>query len=706
MSLYDSTFFSTPTDATTTNLVSDLPTLPTPQMAEMLDSLTLPSVPHLPSVAHLRTKSAASQLIRIAVAQINPTVGDVSFNLALHQHCLAQLQATPLDSLVDILVFPELSLLGYPVRDAILKHPYSVNAQLDALAALAHASDAVETAVLVGFAEPRYPALETPFGKPYYNSVALLAHGGIQAIARKSLLPNGNEYDDKRVFEAAPQAGWQPVPPWLAQRLPAPKRRLSFSGTGLWQLKQAQIFASICEDVWNEPNPYLPTPPSHAATPWYALLPEATLHLNLSASVCRAGKPWLKQQYLRHVVEQTNTPLLYVNQVGATDEWIFEGASTAYGQGQAPLSVGAWFKQSFEVVTFDAHTQQFSTDEFSTAASCSAVEASTSSRFLAPPPEVYHPDDESDLPRCYEALCLGIRDYFRKTGFKRAVLGLSGGLDSAVNSVLLADALGGENVLACSFPSRVTPPDNRHDAHQLASALGMPWVELPIIEPSEAFLSQRNNAHATLAGAWGQPSAWSFAPDNVQAMSRATLLRLLGNDYAALPIATSDKSEFYLGYTTVNGDMSGALAPIGDLTKTKVRRLARWLNRYGNTPHAIPEAIITRPSGADLAIDPATGKLLTAEDALMPYVVSDEIIWRLEVLGQSKQHILEASWYYEQHIQPLSFEQKQAWVTLFFERMQRSIFKWWIAPPILICDSHSGLTHQQYQHPIASRFSV
>jgi NH3-dependent NAD+ synthetase len=182
-------------------------------------------------------------------------------------------------------------------------------------------------------------------------------------------------------------------------------------------------------------------------------------------------------------------------------------------------------------------------------------------------------------------------------------------------------------------------------------------------------------------------------------MNRATLLRLLGNDYRALPIATSDKSEFYLGYATVNGDMSGALAPLGDCPKTKVRTLARWLNQH--RPGLIPESILARPSGADLAVNPETGALLTAEDALMPYEFADEIIWRIETLQQSKQELMEACFQWEND-KPLSKPQKKEWIDRFFCRMTAAVFKWWVAPPMIIVEGNGSISKSDYQHPITA----
>jgi NAD+ synthetase len=252
-------------------------------------------------------------------------------------------------------------------------------------------------------------------------------------------------------------------------------------------------------------------------------------------------------------------------------------------------------------------------------------------------------------------------------------------------------------VLAFSFPSELTPADNKSDALQLAQNLGIGWVEIPISAMQSAFLGGIHNEREALEALWGKPSSESFAQDNVQAMSRATLLRLIGNDYRALPIATSDKSEFYMGYATVNGDMSGALAPLGDVCKTKVRALARWINQQRGG--VIPQAVVERPSGADLAVNPQTGQLLTAEEALMPYEVIDELIWRIEAHGMDASELKRMVWSWERTHGKLEPTQKSAWVNKFFRRMQASVFKWWVAPPMLLVDADGTLAKSAY-HPV------
>jgi NAD+ synthase (glutamine-hydrolysing) len=609
----------------------------------------------------------------LASLQWNPIAGDVAGNEILVT--LAMQFANALG--VDVLVLPEQTLLGYPLRDMLLRFPKLVKDNEAALARLAE--KARHTRVFVGFAERRYDLAEgwgQAWGKPYYNSVAILGDGVIQGVVRKSLLPNYHEFEDSRVFEASESLGVQ--------------RREGLDpldAYGNITIHGCKIAVTVCEDLWaKEPNQH----------PWYqqnvvdALMQgDPDLLVNLSSSPSRAGKEYRRQTLLSDIATQYQTPILYVNQVGAVDELIFDGGSRLVGADGQVLSRDRLFETQLSLhhvsETAFHHQENWVAD----------VEKSQRNT----PHDVFEPYDTSDLPRTYAALVCGIWDYFAKCGFKRAVLGLSGGLDSAVNAVLVADALGAENVLAFSFPSELTPEDNKNDARQLAKNLGLGWVEIPITAMQSAFLGGIHHERSSLESVWGKPSSESFAQDNVQAMSRATLLRLIGNDYHALPIATSDKSEFYMGYATVNGDMSGALAPLGDVCKTKVRALARWMNEHHTVSNVIPQAVVERPSGADLAVNPETGQLLTAEEALMPYEVIDELIWRIEAHGMDASQLQAIPWSWELKNGVLSSDQKSAWVAKFFKRMQASVFKWWVAPPILIVDGDGTLAKSAY-HPI------
>jgi NAD+ synthase (glutamine-hydrolysing) len=630
----------------------------------------------------------------IGMAQINTTPGDLQGNALKIIRYLSQAEAMGL----DLVIFPELALMGYPPRDVIGRYPALVTENLKWLNALAQRTG--KTFALVGFVEPRLPLDNQPrIGKPYFNAAAVLGEGRIQAVIRKSLLPEYGEFEDVRQFESAPLPGAYPPETRIFSTSLAntPSEQsddasVSFDN-GIITIHGVRYGISICEDLWTDPDFF--------ENPLYAHDPIATLTaqrpdvlINLSASPTRARKERMKHNLCAHIARKYKTPLVYVNQVGSVDEVSFDGQSRAYtAQGQL-LARGKAFEEQLFTVNFAQNQGDINPIP-------PELEASQTV------PKTFDADDESDLGRIYAVLCQGIRDYFAKTGFRRALLGVSGGLDSSVAVVLLADALGSENVLALSMPSELTPQENRDDASTLTSNLGVELIEIPIAAATQTFTDGLDSVRSHLTAHWGDADPRSNATDNIQAISRATLLRQIGNEFRAFPIATCDKSELYLGYATVNGDMSGALAPLGDVPKTRVRALAHWLNKHrrlpdGNAaPAVIPEHIIRKPSGADLKRDTVTGQLVTAEEELMPYAFADEIIWRLETLQQSETDMQTAVFQYEQQVS-ISSQQKAAWLKAFFERMSRAVFKWFVAPPILLVEGNGSLAKSDYHHPIVA----
>ena len=315
--------------------------------------------------------------------------------------------------------------------------------------------------------------------------------------------------------------------------------------------------------------------------------------------------------------------------------------------------------------------------------------------------KVFTLEYENDLERTYRTIIQGIRDYFKKVGFKRAVLGLSGGLDSTVCAVLLADALGKENVFGISMPSKITSDASRSDAAILAKNLGINFTEAPIKDMVDTTNQMFKTLFHEVESKWDCRYKQSFTQDNIQARARAMYLWGISNEFEkCLPIATSDKSELYMGYATINGDMSGGFAPIADVPKTKLFAFARWLNKNREEKNAIPEAIILKKPGAELAIDPKTGKPLIAEDALMPYEFLDEIIWRIENKHEHYWDLMGAKFQYEIK-NPISEEQKSQWLDKFYRRMSTALYKWSILPPSVIVESRS-INKYDYKQPITS----
>jgi NAD+ synthase (glutamine-hydrolysing) len=617
------------------------------------------------------------------LAQINPSAGDLAGNMAQIAHWLKL--GTTLG--VGWVVFPELALMGYPVRDVIMRHRFLADENVAWLKALAAQTDpTAPTLALVGFIEPR-PA-NAP-GKPFYNAAAIIGQGQIHGIVRKSLLPTYSEFEDIRTFEPSPQPGV-----WPAEALgqdAGPNNQYQPSLT--FSAHSQQVGVVICEDGWNLPSFF--DQRRYHTNPLDALAAaKPDVLINLSASPSRARKPQLRQALLSHTASHYQVPLVYVNQVGAIDECSFDGGSALFDAEGRCLTRADLFAPTVVLVNPDwspgpqAQALPLVQDH--------GVKTFTLDESL--------PQVQDELARTYHTLCQGIRDYFAKTGFQRAVLGLSGGLDSSVTAALLAASLGPSNVLGVSMPSTITPGVNQADARLLATQLGIHFLEQPIPPILSAYDPARQAYNETLQSVWGQTNPDSAADENLQAMTRATLLRLMGNDFNALPIATSDKSELYLGYATINGDMSGALAPLGDVPKTKVFALGRWINAQQSMP-VIPVGVLERPPSADLRLDPATGQPVVAESALMPYAFADEVIWRIEVLNDSYQTLLATPLMYEQ-THPLMPAQKQAWLDKFFSRMTAAVFKWWVVPPIVIVSGNGSITKTDYHHPItASRIA-
>lgn len=416
------------------------------------------------------------------------------------------------------------------------------------------------------------------------------------------------------------------------------------------------------------------------------------------SKISRANQEPQTHTMLSEQAKKAKKPLIYVNQCGANECFSYEGASRVYDKDGNLIYRAKSFEEQFFIVNLNEKAGKIYPLP-------KGIETTDNSTISA---KAFSLDYEADMERTYLTLLQATKDYFAKTGFKRAVLGLSGGLDSTVSVVLLVDALGAENVLGISMPSKITSSESKNDAKELAQNLGINFIEIPI---KEMFDTSRETFDKVFCSAakginWDCRYKESFTNDNIQARSRAMILWGAANEFeSCLPIATSDKSELYMGYATINGDMSGGFAPLADITKTKLFALARWLNKNREQKNAIPESIIAKRPGAELAINPKTGKPLLAEEALMPYEFLDEIIWRVENLGQTTGDMLAAEFLYEKNMansdKAVSKEQKLEWLQKFFRRMSTGYYKWTIMPPSPIVDSHS-VNRWEYRLPIVS----
>ncbi len=599
----------------------------------------------------------------IVLAQVDPIVGDIEYNFNKAKKYIEWANELK----VGAIAFPELFLFGYPVFDIIDRYPKLVEKNIEYLEKLAKFTG--KTKVLIGFCEFN----RFYIGKRYFNSVAVLSNKKIETIIRKTLLPVYSEFNDARYFQSAEFDS---------------KERIV-------EIGKIRAGVVICEENWADKDFF--DHPVYSFDPVDKIIKEQKpdIIINCSSSPTRAKKEQLLHNMLSFVSKKYETPICYVNQVGAVDNISFQGASRLYNaKGEIVARAESFIEQFFIVQPVPKNQQQEDIN-------CiyplpNGLEKTLNAQ------KAFSLDYEPDLERTYLTITSSIRDYFHKNGFKRAVLGVSGGLDSSVSCVLLSDALGAENVFAVSMPSSITSDESKSDAKELCDNLGVNFTQIPISNMFKAARGTFDEVFKKIETSWQDRFSASLTNDNIQARSRAMILWGISNEFPnTMPIATSDKSELYMGYATINGDMSGGFAPIADVTKTKLFALARWLNKNRLQRNAIPQAVLVKPPGAELAINPKTGKPLLAEEALMPYEFLDEVIWRLENLHQCKEEMLSETFLYEAK-NNLTKETKILWLDKFFRRMQTALFKWSIMPPAPIIDARS-INKVEYNQPITSK---
>lgn len=633
----------------------------------------------------------------IYMAQLNPMPGCVEENALKVMSYINKAQKEG----ADLVIFPELTLMGYPIIDTVDRHPVIVEENVKWLKEIAKLTD--KTHAIVGFVEPRNGQI---IGKRYFNSVAILGGGKIKGIVRKSLLPTFSEFNDYRYFEPSPVVGVQPgetlgdfgfakIAPsrhcetWISgteEECP-PKQSRTHLDNGLIEINGLKYAIVICEDGWNDREFF--TNPLYQFDPVEILMKSnPDVLINCSASPTRSRKEQLKHNLLSFTAKKYSVPVVYVNQVGAIDDCSFDGSSRVYNAKGELFARALSFEEDFLCVNLKSGGEIKPLTK--------GLEKTLTEQ------KVFSLDYEPDLERTYKTIIQGIRDYFRKNGLKRAVLGLSGGLDSTVSAVLLADALGAKNVFGISMPSEISSRESHDDAKELAENLGINFAVAPINAIVDNLNEQINPLFDKVNKSWGDCRlSESYVQDNIQARSRATLLWGIANEFcAAIPIATSDKSELYMGYATINGDMSGGFAPIADVPKTKLFALTRWLNNNRKVKNAIPEAIILKKPGAELAINPETGETLKAEEALMPYEFMDEVIWRIENRHESYHDMISSNFLYETK-NKVVHEKKKEWLDKFYKRMSGALYKWSILPPSVIVEGRS-INKADYRQPITS----
>jgi NAD+ synthase (glutamine-hydrolysing) len=513
-------------------------------------------------------------LLRVALAQIDPTVGDIRGNARK----IAQHTSAAREQGAALVVFPELTISGYPPEDLLLKTSFldQVGEALEELAAQTRGIVA-----LVGFPER---------ADDVYNSAAVLADGEVAAVYRKMYLPNYGVFDEQRYFQSGSEAG-------------------------IFELNGVPIGVSICEDIWE------PGPPAMTEA-----LAGAQVIVNLSASPYRAGYGHARERMLVQRAVDNLAAVVFVNTVGAQDELVFDGHSLAIDQDGRILARCAQFEECLTLCTIDP--REVASARLRDTRHRVNVRRQRRASQIAEPPAVHLASLEVASGRAetvgghvaeplgpeeelYTALRTGLRDYVEKNRFEHVVLALSGGIDSALVAMVAADALGPERVTCVSMPSPFSSEGTRADARAIAENLGTEFMEIAIEDAMGAY-------DAMLAGAFAGREP-DIAEENVQARIRGNVVMALSNKFGWLVLTTGNKSELSVGYATLYGDMAGGFAVLKDVFKGTVYRLVRWRNEQAGR-ELVPASVLERPPSAELRYEQ------TDQDSLPPYKVLDAIL--------------------------------------------------------------------------------
>ncbi|MEM6260418.1 MAG: NAD+ synthase [Planctomycetota bacterium] len=510
--------------------------------------------------------------MRIALAQINPTVGDIPGNTSLIQNAIDRAKAQD----ARLVVFPELAIIGYPPKDLLLK-PDAIDQCRAAVEKLA--KDCVGITAVIGLPVRS----EKTTGRELHNAAALCGDGRIASLHLKHLLPTYDVFDERRYFE------------------PGPRIDLS-------EVDGTKLGISICEDLWNDQDTftrrlYHDNPVDKLATAG------AQLFINCSASPYIVRKHAFRLKLMANVARKHKIPMAYCNQVGGNDELVFDGNSCVLDAKGNIIAHAKDFEEDLLVADVPIEDVEQDTDRWG---GHPAHPTSIANRTETP---------KEGLASVYEALVLGLRDYCRKCGFKKIVMGLSGGIDSAVSCAIAVAAIGCENVHGIGMPSRYSSEGSVDDARELAENLKVKFDVIPI-EPAHAAMETM----LTNQFAGTEPGV---TEENIQARLRGGIMMALSNKTGALLVTTGNKSEMAVGYCTLYGDMCGGFSVLVDVPKTMVYDLARWINDDTDSPLrqqfggvTIPVDTITKPPSAELRPDQ------TDQDSLPEYKVLDEIIER------------------------------------------------------------------------------
>lgn len=488
--------------------------------------------------------------LTLALCQINPTVGDFAGNAAKILDAYRKAARAG----ADAAIFPECAVLGYPPEDLLLRASF-LNAAERSLREIS--SRVGECAMILGFVQTS--------GKQSFNAAAWIWRKKVRGIYQKRLLPNYGVFDEQRYF--------------------SPGR-----SPGIFRIRGARVGVTICEDLWFDQASHnlavrgMPNPVMEQARKGAQIL------INISASPYHSEKLNVRLRLLRQRARQARRPIVYVNLVGGQDELVFDGRSTVVDAAGRPVFIGQAFREEIALCPFEKRGGVWQ------------PVAST------PVPEHSEVDAPAEI---YEAIVLGLRDYVGKNGFRKVILGLSGGIDSALTAAIAVDALGKDRVVGVTLPTRFSSRGTRTDAQRVAENLGIDFHSIPIEPLYKAFLK-------TLAPYFkGQPAG--LAEENLQPRIRANILLAFSNKFGHLVVTTGNKSEVSSGYCTLYGDTAGGFAVLKDVPKTLVYRLSRWVNEKAGR-EIIPEATIRRAPTAELRFNQKD------QDTLPPYDLLDRMI--------------------------------------------------------------------------------